>query len=236
MALLTPASWLKGLVTFLYPAQCRICQDSLALGPRPYICDQCWEQIEFCGTQDTISNWPGCRRSRSVTFYLPILREAIFLLKYEKKQVMAKHLADLLLQHPPSDFNFADYDLYVPIPLHKKRQRQRGFNQAELILKAVAKTRFLPIRTDLLARVKNTAPLSQLTSVDERIGNISGAFQLRYPEQIKDLRILIFDDILTTGTTLKEAVRVLEQGEPEYIEILTLSKTSSTEVEPPHTY
>jgi len=137
------------------------------------------------------------------------LREAIFLLKY---------------------------DLYVPIPLHKKRQRQRGFNQAELILKAVAKTRFLPIRTDLLARVKNTAPLSQLTSVDERIDNISGAFQLRYPEQIKDLRILIFDDILTTGTTLKEAVRVLEQGEPEYIEILTLSKTSSTEVEPPYTY
>ena len=128
------------------------------------------------------------------------------------------------------------YDLYVPIPLHKKRQRQRGFNQAELILKAVAKTRFLPIRTDLLARVKNTAPLSQLTSVDERIDNISGAFQLRYPEQIKDLRILIFDDILTTGTTLKEAVRVLEQGEPEYIEILTLSKTSSTEVEPPYTY
>jgi len=120
MALLIPTSWLKGLVTFCIPAQCRICQGSLILGARPYICDQCWEQIVFCGTQDTASSWPGCRRSRFVTFYLPILREATFLLKYEEKQVMAKHLADLHLQHPPSDFNFADYDLCVPIPLHKK--------------------------------------------------------------------------------------------------------------------
>jgi len=66
----------------------------------------------------------------------------------------------------------------------------------------------------LLTRIKNTTPLSQLTSVDKRIGNISSAFRLRYPEQIKDQRVLVFDDILTTGTILKEAVHVLVQGKP----------------------
>ena len=89
---------------------------------------------------------------------------------------MAKHLTDLLLQHTPSNFDFANYDLCVPIPCKKDRDSNPEGSCENKI--SANSYRFAD-------SYQNVTPLSQLTSVDECIGNISGAFQLRYPEQIK---------------------------------------------------
>ncbi len=232
--------WLAPLITFIFPAKCRRCEIPMSVGQVHYLCDTCWEQIELlkppwcqiCGLPrwgtvcaDCCEHSPLFRKLRAVTFYEPALREAIHLMKYEKKQVISKHLIQLLQAHLPEDLASTDYDFLLPIPLHTNRFRQRGFNQAEHIAQGVAQVWGVPVCTDMLVRIRDTVPLSRLNSHGERVKNIAGAFEVRSQDLIQNGRILLIDDIFTTGTTINEAVKVLQVADPEYIDVLTLTRT-----------
>ena len=212
----------------------------MGVGQAPYLCDACWEQIEFlkspwcqtCGLPrwsdicaDCRERPPLFRKLRAVAFYEPTLREAIHLMKYEKKQTFSKHLIQLLQTHLPVDLPFTDYDFLLPIPLHTNRFHQRGFNQAEQIAQGVAQVCGVPVRTDILFRIKDTAPLSSLGSHEERMKNIEGAFEVRSPDLIQNQKILLIDDIFTTGTTINETLKTLQVANPDCIDVLTLTRT-----------
>ncbi len=232
--------WLAPLITFIFPAKCRRCETPMSVGQVHYLCDTCWEQIEFleppwcqiCGLPrwgaicaDCREHPPLFRKLRAVAFYEPTLREAIHLMKYERKQVISKHLIQLVQAHLPRDFASTDYDFLLPIPLHTNRLHQRGFNQAEQIAQGIAQVWGVPVRTDMLVRIKDTAPLSSLPSHEDRVKNITGAFEIRSPDLIQSRKILLIDDIFTTGTTINEAVQILRVAAPEYIDVLTLTRT-----------
>ncbi len=212
----------------------------MGVGKVHYLCDDCWEQIELlkppwcqiCGLPcwstvcaDCREHPPLFRKLRAIAFYEPTLREAVHLMKYEKKQVISKHLNQLLQTYLPEDLASIGYDFLLPIPLHTNRLRQRGFNQAEQIAQGVAQVWGVPVRTDILFRIRDTVPLSSLGSYEERMKNIAGAFEVRSQDSIQGRKILLIDDIFTTGTTINEALKVLQVANPNCVDVLTLTRT-----------
>ena len=118
---------------------------------------------------------------------------------------LGRHFANRLSAY---DSLFIRPDVIVPMPLHPKRQRLRGFNQSALIAAGMAQTLLVPVRTDVIVRRKHN--VSQTTrSVQERWQNVSGIFHLSKPHQISNLHVLLVDDVITTGSTLESCGQVL---------------------------
>ena len=226
-------------VVFLYPAKCRVCEEALGVTSMPYICDDCWRDIQFleppwcdiCGTPGVDGLCDACAISpprygklRSIAFYQTTLQQAIHLFKFEKKKVLAQHLIQLTNACMPTDCCIAEYDFVLPIPVHKKRLRERGFNQAELLANAIAETQGVPVLTDVLIRHRHTVAQSSLDR-EARQQNIIGAFEICHPEIISGKRLLVIDDVFTTGATIREAVSELWTADPAEIDVLTVART-----------
>ncbi|RKU25151.1 hypothetical protein C6497_16520 [Candidatus Poribacteria bacterium] len=225
-------------ITFLFPAQCKVCEMNIGLESIPYLCEGCWDSLEIvtppwcdiCGKNNVDGVCDVCAtvpprygRLRTVAFYDAILQKIIHLYKFEKKISLAKHLSYLMIKHQPKDFDYKEYDYILPIPIHKNRLRERGFNQSTLIAKGMSNEIGINICTDALVRSKNTSPQSSLTR-DARQTNVVGAFGINKGNLIRDKRILILDDVYTTGATVNEAVNMLWNEDPVEIDVLTLAR------------
>ncbi len=249
------ASQLQGMyetaITFLYPAECRVCEGFLAVTSMPYICADCWRDIQFleppwcdiCGTPGVNGLCDTCAISpprygqlRTVAVYQTALQEAVQLFKFGGKKRfgtgkglkgLARHLLQLINAHIPADCAIATYDFILPIPIHKKRLQERGFNQATLLAKGIAKVEGVPVLTDELVRKRYTVAQSSLDSA-ARQQNIVGAFEVRNPDIISGKRLLLIDDVFTTGATIREAVSELWTADPAEIDVLTLARTLAT--------
>jgi ComF family protein len=114
-------------------------------------------------------------------------------------------------------------DMLAPVPLHKKRLRQRGFNQALLLAAAIGQRFGIPLSCDNLVRVRYTRPQVEL-SAGERAANVAGAFALRRPAEAAGKSILLIDDVFTTGATLNECSRVLKEAGAASVTALTLAR------------
>ena len=226
-------------ITFLYPAECRVCQDFLGATSIPYICNNCWQDIDFleppwcdiCGTPSVDGLCDACATTpprygklRSVAFYQTTLQQAIHFFKFEKKKVLARHLIQLIEAHIPSDCRIAEYDFILPVPIHKKRLRERGFNQATLLANGIGKSEGVRVLRNTLVRKRHTVAQSSLDR-DARQQNLIGAFEIRNPDIIRGKRLLIFDDVFTTGATIREIVSELWTADPAEIDVLTLART-----------
>jgi len=113
-------------------------------------------------------------------------------------------------------------DFVIPIPMHKSRQREREFNQAEILSQEVAREFNKKILTDLLIRVKPTKTQTELT-FQKRCQNVEKCFSITKPELIKDTDLLLIDDVLTTGATSNEAARCLKEAGARKVLLLTLA-------------
>ena len=226
-------------IVFLYPAKCRVCDDFLGVASMPYICADCWQDIRFleppwcdiCGTPGVNGLCDACATSpprygqlRTVALYQTTLQQAIHLFKFEKKKVFAEHLIQLINAHIPVDCDVATYDFVLPIPIHKKRLRERGFNQATLLADGIAKAAGVPVLTNTLVRKRHTVAQSSLDR-EARQQNIVGAFDVLDPDIIRGKRLLVIDDVFTTGATIREAVNELWTADPAEIDVLTLART-----------
>ena len=126
----------------------------------------------------------------------------------------------------PEDINIIDYDYIIPVPIHKRRLRERGFNQSTMLSKGISKVVHLSVLDGVLIKQKNTSPQSSLDR-EARQTNIKGAFKLQDADKIRDKHILVFDDVFTTGATIREVVNVLWNADPREIDVLTLARTLS---------
>lgn len=229
-------------IVFLYPAKCRACEVSLGVTSIPYICADCWNDIQFleppwcdiCGTPGIDGLCDPCATSpprygklRSIALYQTTLQQAVHLFKFEKKKTFVKHLIQLINSHIPSDCSITEYDFILPVPIHKKRLRERGFNQATLLANGIAKAVGVPVLTDSLIRHRHTVAQSSLDR-EERQQNIIGAFQIQNPRTLNGKRILVVDDVFTTGATIREVVNELWTADPAEVDVLTLARTLNT--------
>jgi ComF family protein len=149
--------------------------------------------------------------------------EAIHRLKYKKKTLLSRPLSALARETFFRFWGVDTIDLIVPVPLHVKRLRERGFNQAHLLVIRWAKREGIPLDGLTLYRGRWTEPQTTLSRT-ERQKNMKGAFLLRHKERIKGRRILLVDDVYTTGTTVNECARVLIKAGAEFVDVLTLAR------------
>ena len=244
---------LKSLIWFLYPAQCRHCGENLDPADGHYICKSCWDQVKYidrpfcekCGSPlDPLSALPekvfscaNCpseasfRKARAIAYYHgSAIGEAIILLKDNGKTIMAGKLAEIMAKGVHDLLDVRDYDCIIPVPIHKKKLRKRGYNQMDLIGRKMSAKLGILIDAQSLIKSVHTPPQRGLTE-KERIQNIKGSFSVIDPSKIKGKRVLLIDDVMTTGSTANECARVLlKDGKASNVDVLTLTRVGFSDL------
>jgi ComF family protein len=230
---------LKAILDFFLPGFCLFCHAPLGLDSASLACPQCLEEIALipqpfcscCGApfrgavglehlcQDCLTDPPPFNRARAVAFYDGLVLQAIHRLKYQRQLIYAKFLGQILAAAGAAELVSAA-DLLVPVPLHPRRLRWRGFNQAILLARTFPD---LPLGLEVLVRRRPTLPQVKL-SPRERQTNVKGAFTVPDPLAIKGRSILLVDDVYTTGATVKECARALRRAGAAKVEILTVAR------------
>lgn len=147
------------------------------------------------------------------------LRTLIHLYKYDKIHTLAKPLGEFLVRTLPRE---ARFDVVVPVPLHWRRRWQRGFNQSELLAKIVARRWNIPV-VKAARRARATASQAGLTNAKRR-ANVQGVFKIKKRDAVAGKRILLIDDVLTTGATASSCARSLKRAGATHVTILTLAR------------
>jgi len=143
------------------------------------------------------------------------VRKAIKAIKYRLVSDLAEECVSLI-----PDFSFPKRALLIPIPLHPKRFRDRGFNQAEVLGTILAKRLNIAVRTDILRRTRATMPQAEIKEKKKRLENMKNSFVSR---EIRE-NILLFDDVCTTGATLRNAAIALKQAGANHIWAITIAR------------
>lgn len=165
----------------------------------------------------------GFGRARAVGIYDQTLKAAIVQLKFNGKVTLAQPLGDLLYEAFRRFWPPAGIDLIAPVPLHDRRLRQRGFNQAYLLMRRWRLPAQTELVRDLLVRTRDTAPQSGM-SRQQRRRNIHKAFAVNRPGQGRGRKVLLVDDVLTTGATADACARALIRDGAAGVDVLTLAR------------
>src|SRR6266566_5687444 len=219
----------EAAVSLLYPPVCTICGTSIRAAE--YLCDQCETKAvrivaPFC--QKCSEPFDGaltgvftCANCAHRTIYFDaavaayrgrgIVRQIIHEFKYGR-QIHLRHLVGRWLNSALDDERLrqSHFDVIVPVPLHPARQRERGFNQASLLAELLSAETSIPVKP-LLERTRYTTTQTALDR-SERMENLHNAFRLRKNADVRGLRVLLVDDVLTTGSTLNECARILKRA------------------------
>lgn len=161
---------------------------------------------------------------RSAGVYDGPLKQCIHSFKYEGRRELAEVLGRFMAECADRELAEAEYDALVPVPLHRDRLRERGFNQALLLARELAKRRGSPVAPDVLARDRGTLSQSTL-SRRERLKNVRGAFAVGERGAVRGMRFLVIDDVYTTGATADECARILMKAGARAVDILTLARS-----------
>jgi len=207
------------ILDFLYYRTCYICAKKCA---DISLCEDCLDKI-YSNMKFRKANKFGTTIFSAAPYENELLK-IIRALKYHKKKEFKKVLADLIISII-ENYNLDLKDFIVcPVPIHKNRFKRRKYNHMELVAQEVAKRFDLELDTSLLTRIKDTAPLYKLT-VQERKEAINGAFEAS--EEIKGKKILLLDDIVTSGTTVSELSSIILKNQPEELLVICASRSNN---------
>lgn len=166
---------------------------------------------------------PPLAAARSYGVYEAALHDAVHAFKYGGNLTLGERLGRLMADRDYPLFRIEDYELIVPVPLHPRRLRQRGFNQSVLLAREVSRRRGVPMDFQALRRIVDTDSQAGLKR-GERQSNMKKAFSVPDPGRIRGRRILLVDDVHTTGSTLGECAGTLLKGGAEAVGALTLAR------------
>lgn len=200
-----------------------LCQDCLSL----IDIAQC-QYCPFCNPAKIVLNGKTCAYHKrlknlnglysAVPYQNSLARKALLLFKYPPfVKKLSEPLAFLIITHFQMLANQPDFSGFIlmPTPLHKKKLKERGYNQSQELAIELAKFLEIPVRNNILIKTKQTYPQVELTK-EERAKNIKGAFKINLPQNneniLKGKKILLIDDVFTTGSTMEECARVLKQA------------------------
>ena len=227
------------LLDILFPPFCLNCQRYLERSEN-YICAECFNLIKFNHTlfcpicrARLAENKKICHRQSQYllaaagNYEDPVLQNIIYYFKYQSFENLAPILGEILIKYLNSlnsQFSILNF-LVVPIPLHRLREKERGFNQAKLLAKIIA-DRFDLTLAEKLKRIKNNEPQAKLKDHNIRIKNIANCFKTESPEFFEGKNVLLIDDVFTSGATMSEAVKILKESGAKRIIALVLAKAS----------
>ena len=208
------------------------------------MCAACVDRIErpaepwcsICGVPTADSGGfkaAGCARAcgprdfdqaRAFGLQTGLLRDLITRLKYGQEQALGEPLGQLVFAAAQEHYVLQDYEAVVPVPLHPSRQRERGFNQAFLLARPIAREARIPIVRALQRNVATAPQVGQ--SGESRPINVRGVFTLspRTKEKVGKRNVLLVDDVMTTGSTAHEAARTLKRAGAARVDVITLAR------------
>lgn len=222
------------LLNILYPSRCPICLGSSDQWDRAPICGNCWSRISryscpACHTcalplasehaqlcAQCLRKRPPFSRIASYGLYEGVLAEAIHHFKFHGVRRLSKPLGHLLLL-----LDIPDADGIVPVPLSKRGLIRRGFNQSLLLSQVISRNTGIPLSIDLLFKIRDTPPQLGLAA-RERLTNLRGAFAVR--GNLNGLSLLLVDDVITTGATVRECSSMLMKAGAKEVTVLALAR------------
>ncbi len=237
--------WKKGARLFellIFPSFCRICSRLLDGPDERIICRSCWEKIPFppagycpgCGRFLSDGDQPGycfsCQQERKVfslhrscTRYEGMAKEIIWLFKYGKIRVLGKRLARLAVERLGGEGIFAGVEVIVPVPLHPKKQKRRGFNQAAEIALGLGQELRIRVAPKALAKRRDN-PAQASLEAEARRENVKGVYEIKEQGKVGGKVVLLVDDVYTTGSTIAECSLILKKAGAKEIRALTIAQ------------
>ena len=239
-------AWCEAALGLFYPNLCQICHVERAEAREGYVCERCWSrsggirfiQAPFCRRcglpyEGAITNDFECANCRGLDFQFSYARAAvaarglvldvIHRYKYYGAVWFEPFLADLLLRQARPVLRAAEWDVIVPVPLHSVKKREREFNQAERLAGRLGAATGIPVDHSLLRRVLPTRTQTLLTR-GERVANVSKAFRMRGGRRLDGERIVVLDDVFTTGATTNACAKVLRRNGAGEICVWTVAR------------
>jgi ComF family protein len=202
----------KEKIKFITGDLCPVCGTTFFDSPAAsHLCGNCMENKTYF----------SC--ARAVVSYETIILHAIHQFKYGSNISIGARLASFMANFSFPDVDFTDYSLIIPVPLHIKRLRQRGFNQSLILAHALAKKWQIPVNFSLLKKHKFTLTQTGLNKA-ERNKNIKGAFEVSDKKKIAGKNVILVDDVYTTGATINECAKTLTKAGAQKVTALTLAR------------
>ena len=230
---------LDPVLAVVFPARCPACARTLDSPRRGPLCEACWSGLPrhrgaACGCGAPLA--PGlsacgrCRRGLSAFAagaslgpYEGALRIAVHELKYRSRRRVAVQISEAMLDDPRVRGVLAGAQALVPVPLHPRRQRKRGFNQSELLADALGRGAGIAVAASALVRRQDTRFQTGLTAAARR-ANVKGAFAVRGRARIAGRTVVLVDDVLTTGATASACAQALREAGAREVRLLTAAR------------
>jgi ComF family protein len=241
---MTVKLFIKAALDFIFPPICHICHLFMPGAGELHICDGCCDRLplvksplcpvcgipfigagrnHICGHCQT--HPPHFSSALAHLLYESSARELIHHFKYNHKTHLRLPLALLALEGLTEFITSRKPDIIIPVPLHHSRLRSRGFNQAVLLGNLFSSRLTIPMLKDGLTRTRETEAQIELSAEDRR-NNVKGAFAANKPAMISGKRILLLDDVMTTGSTVNECAKVLKQNGAASVVVATIARAA----------
>ena len=202
----------RGKIRFINGSHCQICGLAFFDSPAPdHLCGNCLEKK------------PSFILARAVASYETLILDTIHQFKYGRDISTGAALASFMAEFCFPDFDFTNYSVIIPVPLHIRRLRERGFNQSLILAKAIGKKYSIPVNFSLLKRNKSTLTQTGLDKI-QREKNIRGAFTVTDNAKIEDKSTILIDDVYTTGATINQCAKTLIKAGASKVAVLTLAR------------
>ncbi|HEX9047242.1 MAG TPA: ComF family protein [Verrucomicrobiae bacterium] len=235
--------WLDAALGLLYPEVCQLCNSEPATHGDGFVGSKCWSRVRFirppfcdrCGLpfEGELTHSFVCSnchdqelhftRARSAVVARTVVLEAIHRFKYGRALWFEPFLADLLVREAAPVLRDERWDCIMPVPLHPLKEREREFNQAARLARPLARAANLPLEQKALRRVTPTATQT-LLSREERAQNMQNAFAVPAGTRLDGKRIILVDDVFTTGATTNACARALRKAGAAEVGVWTLAR------------
>jgi ComF family protein len=232
----------SALSDLFFPPVCAFCEAPV-VGSEASLCDACCDSVDAvsepmcaqCGLPvpglavlgsgscgRCLADPPLYDRARYAVYYQGAVRDALVRFKFAGALHAATALSTILIEAFRRHFQPADFDLIVPVPIHRRRLIHRGFNQVVVLAKKLSQDTGIPLDRTSFKKIKDTPPQVRLTR-PARVKNLRGSFGIQGTNRIRGRKVLLVDDVATTGSTIAEAAKTIMRGGALRVDVLVLA-------------
>lgn len=208
------------ILDLLYPPKCVFCGCVL---DKSDICAECEKTLPYTKGDSIYQKFPFVSKCISPLYYKDDVREAVLRYKFGGASCYSRRFGAIMSECAENNLDCGSIDMISYIPLSRKRQKNRGYNQSELLARQISKNTGVPCKATL-KKIKNNKAQSTIKDNKQRATNVVGAYRVIDEHQLKGKHILLVDDVVTTGATLAECARMLKKSGAEVVYGITLAR------------